>query len=145
MQNFRSGLKSIGMVIVVSSCMLLGGCLKDMRMVEFKTGETAEGFWDSGKGELRVYLEDGRILAGPYAKMSNARFSIAIPVHVYRGHVGIGTIPRVGFSRHGNVYALLDDENSSLLMEVVADINAWSGSGHGEARTNDGRVFKCVF
>ena len=124
---------------------LLGGCLKDMHLVEFKTGDSAKGFWDTNKGEIRVYLEDGNILRGPYSTVSNARFSIGTPVHIYRGHVGVGVYPRVGFSGRGNIYALLEDDDSHLVMEIVADVNKWSGSGHGEARTNDGRVYKVIF
>ena len=122
----------------------LSGCMKNLQLLNFKTGDSAEGFWDSGKGELRVYLEDGDVLRGKYVKMTNARFSIGASIGSY-GRGGFGSIrPRIGWKGVGNVYALLQSDKSSVAMEVVVNYNKISGRGHGEARTNDGRVYKVV-
>jgi hypothetical protein len=123
----------------------LSGCMKDLQLLNFKTGDSAEGFWDSGQGELRVYLEDGDILRGKFVKMSNARFSIGASIGTFGRRGGFGSIrPSIGWKGVGNVYALLESDKSSVAMEVVVDYNKMSGRGHGEARTNDGRVYKVV-
>ena len=56
-----------------------------------------------------------------------------------------GVFPSISIDGQGNVYSLLEDPNSHLVMEIVADYNWLWGGGHGEARTNDGRVYKTVF
>jgi hypothetical protein len=125
----------------------LSGCMKNLQLLNFKTGDSAEGFWDAGKSELRVYLEDGDVLRGKFVKMSNARFSIGASIGTSFGgrHGAFGAIrPSIGWKGVGNVYALLQSDKSSVAMEVVVDYNKMSGKGHGEARTNDGRVYKVV-
>ena len=138
-------IKRFALLAVALPLLFLSGCVKDMDMVEFKTGDKAEGFWDPGKHELRVYLEDGDVLTGKYVKMNSPRFSIGANVGGF-GSRGIwGVHPRVGFKGVGNIYALLESSKSSTAMEVIVDYKMISGSGHGEARTNDGRVYKVVF
>ncbi len=124
---------------------LLAGCNKDMQLVEFKSGAKAEGFWDSGKREIRVYLEDGEILSGKFTKMSHARFRVTTGVSFGGRHTRAGVYPSVSIDGQGNIYALLEDQKSHLVMEVVADYNWLWGHGHGEARTNDGRIYKVIF
>ncbi len=116
-----------------------------MELVDFRSGASAEGFWDQGKGELRLYLEDGEVLSGKYVKMNNARFTIGAGLGGSRHFSGVRVYPSVGINGKGNFYALLHSEKSSLVVEVVADYNLWSRKGYGEARSNDGRVYKVVF
>ena len=56
-----------------------------MQLVEFKSGEVAEAFIDANKGEIRVYLPDGKILKGPYSTTTNPRFSIGTGIGGYGG------------------------------------------------------------
>ncbi len=133
-------------LIFLPALLLLSGCMRDMQLVEFKSGARAEGFWDTGKREIRIYLEDGEILTGKFTKMSHARFRITTGVGLGgRGGTRVGVFPSVSIDGQGNVYSLLEDPKSHLVMEVVADYNWLWGGGHGEARTNDGRVYKAVF
>lgn len=127
------------------SALFLSGCLKEMQFVEFKSGDSAQGVWDSGKGEVRVYLEDGEVLTGKYTKISNARFTIGAGIGRYGRRTGYGVYPSVGVRGTGNFYSLLHSAKTGLVLEIVADYNILSRSGHGEARSNDGRVYKVVF
>ena len=129
-------------MILISFC--LCGCSTTMQLMEFKSGEIAEAFIDANKGEIRVYMPDGEILKGPYSTMTNPRFSIGAGLG---GHWGGGVYPSVSLDPGSKLYALLSSQDaaSSLVMEIIADQSKFSGKGRGEARTNDGRVFKIVF
>ncbi len=115
-----------------------------MEMVEFKSGEKAEAFVDANKREIRVYLPDGEILKGPYSIATNPRFSVGAGIGGSRGSV---IYPSISLDPGSKIYALLSSEKpaSTLVMEVIADHSKVTGTGRGEARTNDGRVFKIVF
>lgn len=129
-------------ILLISLC--LYGCSTTMRLMEFKSGEVAEAFVDSNKGEIRVYMPDGEILIGPYNTLTNPRFRIGAGLG---GHGGGRVYPTVRFDTGSKLYALLSSEkaSSSLVMEIIADQSTLSRKGRGEARTNDGRVFKIVF
>ena len=133
------------LLFLLPALFLLSACSKNLQLVEFKSGAKAEGFWDSGKRELRIYLEDGEILTGKFIKMSHARFRVTTGVGFGGRHTRAGVYPSIGIDGQGNIYALLENPESHLVMEVVADYNWLGGGGHGEARTNDGRIYKIVF
>ncbi len=128
-------------IVIVSLCLF--GCSTTMQLVEFKSGEVAEAFIDANKGEIRVYLPDGEILKGPYSTITNPRFSIGAGVG---GYGGTRVYPSVSLDPGSKLYALLSsqDASSTLVMEIIADQSKFTGKGRGEARTNDGRVFKIV-
>ncbi len=123
----------------------LWGCVTSMRFVEFSSGDTLSGAFDKGKGEIRVIMPDGETLSGIYRITTRARFTIGATVGKYGKHTGVGVSPRVSIPSKKQVYALIGSPTSSLLMEVILDYNRWSGRGHGEAITNDGREYKVIF
>ena len=123
----------------------LWGCATPMSFVEFSSGDRLSGDFDRGKGEIRVIMPDGETLSGIYRITSKARFSIGASLGKYGKHTGIGVSPRVSIPSRKQVYALIGSPTSNLLMEVILDYNRWTGGGHGEAITNDGREFKVIF
>ena len=123
----------------------LWGCVTTMKFVEFSSGDTLSGTFDKGKGEIRVIMPDGDVLSGIYRITTGARFTIGASIGKYGKHTGIGITPRVSLPSKKQVYALIGNTTSNLLMEVILDYNRWTGGGHGEAITNDGREYKVIF
>ena len=56
---------------------------------------------------------------------------------------GFGTGIAVG--ENSKAYAILSSQKSSLMMELLVSYSEWNGHGFGEAKTNDGKIYKVQF
>jgi hypothetical protein len=133
---------------------LLAGCtLKhDIALVGFNTDGILQGIFDENDQVVTVTMEDGEILKGKYSSFDDdgaVTFGNTIGYSSggrYRnsgsfGGIGMG----INFSSESRKYALLTSETSPLKMEIVIMLRSWTKNGMGEAKTNDGRIYKIQF
>lgn len=132
-------------VLLVLSVILVTACVHTIEIVQFDTGEVLQGSYNELDRTVTVTMTNGEVLKGKYSAMSNAAFTFAT-ANVYSGMVsttGFG----YGITAGGGsqAYALLKSNTSKLMMEIIVNYSEWSGHGFGEARTNDGRIYKVQF
>lgn len=141
-------------VILSFSLMLLfTGCVYKMQVVDFESGITLDAEYKKSDKSVKVVMPDGEILTGKYSAVSNARFSMGNTFGSATAYSGAnsatayGNATSWGISSGGvsNAYALLHSDKSKLMMEIIVQYSELTGSGYGEARTNDGRHFKVQF
>lgn len=138
----------------------LAGCVtRTATLVEFSTGQVLKGkFSDSAAtgGTAEITMPDGEVLSGRYSAVrdvdqlsfTSATMSGTATSGSRSGFMsgsGFGATHTVGGK--GNAYALLTSTKpgSSLVMEFIVTYGVLDGHGFGEARTNDGRVYKVQF
>ncbi len=132
-------------LIILLNVILLSGCAHQIKFVEFSTGIYVYGTIDKSNRTIKVTLPNGEALEGKYTKNSGAKFSIGATVGKGRSSSIWGVSPRLGIGGKKQIYSIITSHSSKLIMEIIADVSWPSGSGFGEARTNDGRVFKVIF
>jgi hypothetical protein len=141
-------------LIFIAIALLLGGCVSkhDISLVGFNSEEVLKGVFDESNNTVTVVMPDGETLSGGYSSLDGDE-----PVYLsntfgyssggrYRrggafGGVGLG----LNFGYESVKYALLTSQTSTLKMEILMTIRSWSKNGFGEAKTNDGRVYKIQF
>jgi len=141
------------LVVVIASLLLLSGCATPgATSVEFET-EVLNGKFvilTDNHGTVEVTMPDGELLSGPYSLVwgkNPIQFSSATMAATANvPDTGIGS-QRTNRSRTGGqakAYALLASAipDSNLVMDIIVIINVAGRHGVGEARTNDGRVYK---
>ncbi len=131
-------------LIIVLSCALLVGCAHSISLVNFSSGETLAGEYNELTREISVTMPNGEIIKGQYSAASNSSVSYGTGFAASGGNLasGFGT----SFSSGGasQAYALLRSSTSKLIMEMAVTYGS-NRQGFGEARTNDGRVYKVQF
>jgi hypothetical protein len=148
------------LVVVIASLLLLSGCATPgVTFVEIETGEVLNGKFisrtdvDGADGTAEVTMPDGELLSGPFSFVpgnDEIRFSAATAAATANvPDSGIGA-QRTNRSRTGGqakAYALLASttQGSNLVMEIVVIHSVAGDHGLGEARTNDGRVYKVKY
>ena len=122
--------------------LFVGACTHPMSLTSFESGEALKGSYNELNRLVTVTMPNGEVLTGKYSAVSNATatFSNAFIVSGAASASALGT----GISTGGasNAYALLVSQSSKLAMEILVSYSEWNGQGFGEARTNDGRVYK---
>jgi hypothetical protein len=134
--------------------LFLGGCASkhDIILVGFNSEEILKSVFDETNETVTVIMPDGEILSGNYSSFDSEEpmyFSNTFGYSSggrYRsggsfGGIGIG----FNFGYESTKYALLTSQTSSLKMEIFMTVGSWSKNGFGEAKTNDGRVYKIQF
>ncbi|MDR0407356.1 MAG: hypothetical protein LBH45_00310 [Campylobacteraceae bacterium] len=134
--------------------LFLSGCASkhDVILVGFNSEDVLKSVFDEKTETVIVTMPDGEVLSGSYSSLDSEE-----PVHFSntfgyssggRYHRG-GTFGGVGiglnFGYESTKYALLTSQTSPLKMEILVTIRSWSKNGFGEAKTNDGRVYKIQF
>jgi len=121
------------------------GCSSGMTLTNFQTGDVLKGEFNQWDRTVKVIMPNGEVLSGKYSDVNNSSMTFGTAVGVSGTTTGtlIGTGISVGGS--GNAYALLKSETSKLMVEIVVSNNDLTGHGFGEAKTNDGRVFKVQY
>jgi hypothetical protein len=140
-------------LVVIAPLLLLSGCATPgVTFVELETGEVLNGKFirrTDTEGTAEVTMPDGELLSGPFSFVpgnDEIRFSAATMAATANvPDTGIG-VQRTNRSRTGGqakAYALLvsTTPGSNLAMEIVVIHSVVADRGHGEARTNDGRVY----
>lgn len=147
MKNRKTALICSSLVFLILLTII--GCTHQVELTDFKTGETLEGGFNTGNREVWVFMPDGIKLTGKYSSVSGdtVGFSFGSASAIgssgtYATATGSGT--SWGFSNNHTGYALLKNPDTDLMMEVIVHANM-SNHGWGEARTNDGRVYKVQF
>ena len=151
-------MRKIAFAVVV--LILVPGCItRYATLVDFESGEVLKGkFTDSmaTDGTVEVKMPDGEVLKGRYSGVrgiDQVSFTTATAFALVHGRCGSGVASASGIGSQritggqGKVYALLTSTKpgSKLVMEIVAIYGVLDGHGYGEARTNDGRVYKVQF
>jgi len=119
---------------------VLIGCAHSLTLTNFATGETLNGEFNAGTRDIYVTLKSGEVLSGKYSAASNASVSFGT---VFAGG-GAATGTAITSGGASQAYAILKSPSSSLMMEVIVTYGT-NNNGFGEARTNDGRVYKVQF
>lgn len=151
-------MKSIFLGLIFA--LVLAGCMtRSATLVDFQTGQVIKGkFTDSPAtgGTVEIAMPNGEVLTGRYSAVRDVdqlSFTSATMTGTasygaqtaFMSGSGFGTTRTVG--GRGNAYALLTSTTpgSSLVMEVIVTYGVLDGHGFGEARTNDGRMYKVQF
>jgi hypothetical protein len=172
MTFFENNLNQSFQQYALSLCiaLLLAGCtvVKHATLLDIETAEklTAK-FTDSDRtgGQCEVIMANGEKLVGTYTgirgidvvSFSNATGSIAsnatlnssngttITGSSSTNYSAAGSTRLVG--GQGKAYALLSStkSGSKLVMEIIAIYSVVGGGGFGDARTNDGRIYRVIF
>lgn len=132
--------------------LILTGCAgqHQISLVDFNSDEILTGIFDERDDSVIVTMPNGEVLKGNYSSISNDNAitfgnSFGYSSGRYRsggfGGIGLG----FNFGADSTKYALLTSEISELKMEIIMTIRSWSKDGFGEAKTNDGRVYKIQF
>lgn len=138
--------------LLLSLLFILSGCVRvhNIQMVDFNSNETLMGVFDERDNSVFVTMPDGEVLSGGYSSISNDgavsfsnSFGFSSGRYYNGGFGGVG----VGFNLNAEStkYALVTSKTSELKMEILMSIRSWTKDGFGEAKTNDGRVYKIQF
>jgi len=145
------------LVVVIASLLLLSGCATPgVTFVEIETGEVLNGKFirhTEIDGTAEVTMPDGELLSGPFSFMpgnDEIRFSaatMAATANVPDSGIGAQRTNRSRTGGTAKAYALLASttSGSNLVMEIVVIHSVAADRGRGEARTNDGRVYKVKY
>jgi hypothetical protein len=131
-------------LLIALTCTLLVGCAHSIALVNFNSGETLAGEYNSGTREISVIMPNGETLKGQYSAASNASVSYGTGFASSGGNFASGFGTSVSSGGASQAYALLRSSTSKLMMEMVVTYGS-NGQGFGEARTNDGRTYKVQF
>lgn len=155
-------MKAVGKVFAMGFLALLFGvgCIsRKATLVGFDTGEVLKAkFTDSMSttGRITVTMPDGEILKGKYSGVRGQETlsfgsafgsgTVTTPTGTAFGSAS-GTATGYSVGGQGKAYGLLASTKpgSKLMMEIFAVYGVLGGHGWGEARTNDGRVYKLQF
>ncbi len=132
-------------VLFLALCFSISGCVHKLDIVNFQTGQVLEGNYNELNRMVTVIMPDGEVLTGKYSAVNNASFSFGTASAFSGTAMATGLGYGISSGGQGQAYALLKSASSSLLMEMVVSYSEWTGHGFGEARTNDGRIFKVQF
>lgn len=134
-------------------------------LVDMTNGEKIRAkFTDSNAtgGKCEVQMPDGELLKGRYTgirgtdeisysnSVGNIEIATEDSVNSFNSNTN-GTFSVAGSTRtvggQGKAYAILTSTKpgSTLVMEIIAIYNVIGGGGFGDAKTNDGRVYKVIF
>jgi hypothetical protein len=158
-------MKNLNIIIILISLYVLTGCVMQATLVDISSGVTLKAkFTDNSGtgGKCQVQMPDGEILIGKYSGIRGTdeiSFSNAvgkINSKTEYNYSGLnsntnGTYSLAGSTRtvggQGKAYAILTSTKpgSTLVMEIISIYNVVSGGGFGDAKTNDGRVYKVIF
>ena len=163
MKSFYNTVLLLLFIFPMQSCTLT----KYATLLDIETAEkiTAK-FTDSNQtgGSVEVVMPDGEVLSGTYTGIRGVdivSFSNSTGFQNTTGSVvsnnglnATGTVSsnysEAGSTRtvggQGKAYALLSSTKSGsrLVMEIIAIYNVVGGGGFGDARTNDGRVYRVI-
>ena len=109
----------------------------NIQLTNFDSGETIHGTAVSGGNKVSVVMPNGEVLRGEYITTSDASFKHTNLIVTQQGVIPVYGVTR---SQTGNGYVLLKSNKSKLIMEIVVRYDGHHGIG--EARTNDGRVYR---
>jgi hypothetical protein len=163
--------KKLHKYLLITFLFIFFGCevTKQAILIDAKNGtKIIAKFTDSNAtgGKCEVVMPDGEILVGQYQgirgtdviSFSNSVGNINANTN-YRSNTSLntinantqGTYSMAGSQRtvggQGKAYAILTSTKpgSTLVMEIIAIYNVIGGGGFGDAKTNDGRVYKVIF
>lgn len=164
MKLFINTVLLLFLIISMQSCTVT----KYATLLDIETAEkiTAK-FTDSNQtgGSVEVVMPDGEVLSGTYTGIRGVDIvTFSNSTGFQTGNVsvtgsnglsatatGSSNYSEAGATRavggQGKAYALLSstDPDSRLVMEIIAIYNVVGGGGFGDARTNDGRVYRVIF
>ena len=126
--------------------LFLMGCIHRIELTNFQTGQVLQGQYNEADRTITVTMPDGEVLKGKYSAVSNASFTFGTATTSTPGFFP-ATTWGYGFTSggRGEAWALLKSETTRLMMEMIVTYSESTGHGFGEARTNDGRIFKVQF
>ena len=158
-------MKYFNIILITATIFILTGCVMQATLVDMTNGEKIRAkFTDSNAtgGKCEVQMPDGELLKGRYTgirgtdeisysnSVGNIEIATEDSVNSFNSNTN-GTFSVAGSTRtvggQGKAYAILTSTKpgSTLVMEIIAIYNVIGGGGFGDAKTNDGRVYKVIF
>jgi hypothetical protein len=134
-------MKRLYPVIMTLVAIVLIGCAHPVTLTNFNTGESLNGEFNTGTREITVTMRNGEVLTGKYSAASNSSVTFGT---VFAGSGGFAGGTAINSGGASQAYAILKSQSSSLMMELIVTYGS-NNNGFGEARTNDGRVYKVQF
>ncbi|MDR3177775.1 MAG: hypothetical protein LBT96_02205 [Campylobacteraceae bacterium] len=132
--------------------LFFSGCASkhDVMLIGFNSEEILKSVFDEKTESVSVTMPNGEILSGKYSSLdSEEAVSFSNTFGYSSGYRRSGSFGGIGiglnFGYESTKYALLTSQTSPLKMEILVTVRSWSKNGFGEAKTNDGRVYKIQF
>ena len=137
--------KFVQKILGISAVLLLVGCARPIIFTNFESGNVLNGQLNGSDRSITVTMPDGDSLSGQYSYLSNASmtFGNAFATSGASSASAFGTSMNTG--GQSIIYAVLTSKKSKLVMEIILPYSQWTGQGFGEARTNNGIVYKVQF
>ena len=121
------------------------GCAHKITFTNFQSGEILNGEYNTVDKSIKVAMPNGEILIGKYSAVSGSSMIIGNSFATSGGATATGFGTGLAVGGNARAYAILSSQISSLMMEVLVSYSEWTGNGFGEAKTNDGRIYKVQF
>ncbi len=127
---------------------LFTGCgPKHLDVVDFEKGITLQGEYDDIENIATVILPSGEVLSGKLSTLKQGSNSYSYDYG--KGKDSTGTKNKsnnYGYtsstSTTTEAFGILRSNRSNLIMEMKLNYENLSGNGFGEAKTNDGKIYK---
>lgn len=141
-------MKHLNIILITVTFLILTGCAMNATLVDVSNGVKLRAkFTDSNDtgGKCQVEMPDGEILVGRYQGIRG------VDQISFSNSISGGTYSSAGSTRtvggQGKAYAILTSTKpgSTLVMEIIAVYNVLGGGGFGDAKTNNGKVYKVIF
>jgi len=139
---------------------LFSGCAYKVKLVDFETGQTIIGTYNTSSKTVSLTLPSGELMRGQYSALTNATitsgslfYNSSAFASAFSGGAsafgqshGFGSGNYFGFSAGGSshAYAILSGDKGTT-MEMILQYNELDGRGFGEAKTNTGKEYKVIF
>lgn len=121
------------------------GCAHKITFTNFQSGEILNGEYNTVDKSIKVAMPNGEILIGKYSAVSGSSMIIGNSFATSGGATATGFGTGVAVGGNSRAYAILSSQTSPLMMELLVSYSEWTGNGFGEAKTNDGRIYKVQF
>jgi hypothetical protein len=126
----------------------LTDCTYNVKVINFESSQTLHGGFNTFNRAVWVTMEDGTKLSKKYVEIRDDKLTFGNTFGSVFTGTTFGSFSTFGssysLSSTSIGYAILSNPNTKLMMEVLVKAN-FDNTGYGEARTNDGRLYKVIF
>lgn len=140
--------KSLKIFFLTLSLFLFTGCgPKHLDIVDFEKGITLQGEYDDMEKIATVTLPSGEVLSGKLSTLKQGSNSYSYDHGTSKDSKGTkNKSNNYGYtsttSTTTEAFGILRSNRGNLIMEMKLNYENLSGSGFGEAKTNDGKIYK---
>jgi hypothetical protein len=139
------------LLLTLVAATVLVGCAHKLTLTDFQNGKVIYGKAGRFSRSVSVTMPDGEILKGTYSAVTGGSISLGTGSATAFGTGGsataFGSSTGYAIDGKGNAPAMLSSTRpgSKLMMEIVVSYSSMTGSGFGDAVTNDGQKFRVQF